>query len=1003
MKNSRPLDLFESDQDPHDHGIGLISGELMLARRLLSALNGVAIFSTNAKLQVNYANQYALDIFNLDQTHVNAGAGILPRAIKSRISAELKKNHAEFLVQYTIDNQLRSLQVFCKNDERLDGQLQDYVFHMHDISDRIGIESKLRQSDLLLRNVIDASPDFITVKDDAGRWLLTNKSCLSLFSISQNAYQGKTDLEIASLVDPSFKPTFKYFKQSDQVAWQSEYIVRKEMNLMMPHGGEKVFDLYKIAIFNEDGSRQGLVTIGRDITERKITEHHLRDRSSILDALIACDWMLHSSTSWEKVSEKVLAQICSAARFNRVSIFKNQTVHSPSRHIQSNLYLTWQKPGIPSHGQALTHVDFSHPGLKRWQDNLATGAPIFGGQKELTSSEFEVLSPFKIESIMLIPIFTSDTWWGNIVVERDHAVPHFTSQELGALMAISRSLGGAIEKAGTGKSLKQAKIAFDSASEGIMIIDTDGNILAVNKGFSDITGFSEEDVIGHTPRIFNIAEHDVWNTIATDGKWKGEVHNHRKNGAAYQEWLTLTAVKDEHNHIINYVGVFADITEIKTSQKKLHKLVNHDALTGLPNRRLANELIDHAIKRGGREKFSTAVLFIDLDRFKTINDSLGHQVGDQLLIQVSKRISQCIRDSDMVARLGGDEFLVMMNAIAKPDDAAIVSQKIIQELKREFIIVGKEIFIGASIGIAISFKDGNSVEDLIKAADIAMYQVKNRGKNNYCFYSDELSNNAIERFTMENQLRRALERNQFELYYQPQVSIVDGVILGAEALIRWNHPELGLVSPAKFIPVAEETGLIVQIGEWVLRQSVSQIMQWREMGHDIQWVSVNVSGVQIMKGNFADTVYGIIIETDCDPSIIELEITESTIMNNTDYVIDTFKQIKNLGIRLAIDDFGTGYSSLSNLKRLPLDKIKIDKSFVKDLPNDLDDAVITNTINAMAKSLGFKVIAEGVENEEQADFLQNIGCYEAQGYLYSQAVDACKFTQLLADNQLKKH
>jgi len=360
-----------------------------------------------------------------------------------------------------------------------------------------------------------------------------------------------------------------------------------------------------------------------------------------------------------------------------------------------------------------------------------------------------------------------------------------------------------------------------------------------------------------------------------------------------------------------------------------------------------------------------------------------------------------MRESDIVARLGGDEFLVMMNFISKPDDAALVAQKIIQELRREFIIDGKEIFIGASVGIALAHKDGKDVETLIKAADIAMYQVKNRGKNNYCFYSEELSSNAIERFTLENQLRRALERDQFELYYQPQVSIEDREIIGAEALIRWNHPDLGLVSPAKFIPVAEETGLIVQIGEWVLRQSALQVIEWNAQGLAIQWISVNVSGVQIMKGNFADLVYGILIETDCDPSMIELEITESTIMNNTDYVIDTFKNIKKLGIRLAIDDFGTGYSSLSNLKRLPLDKIKIDQSFVKDLPHDLDDAVITNTINAMARSLGFDVIAEGVENEEQAEFLKNIGCNKAQGYLYGRALDAAAFTELLKNNKIE--
>jgi diguanylate cyclase (GGDEF)-like protein/PAS domain S-box-containing protein len=930
---------------------------------------------------------------------INFGLGVLPKPIKKRLNAALKKEQTDFLLQYAVDDTVRSLQVFCSSSSHIDAKRNGFVFHMHDITDRVGTELKLRQTESLLRNVIDASPDFICVKDEKNRWLLTNKSCLNLFQIPQFDYRFKSDNEIAALIDPLFKETFRHFKSSDELAWRSEYAVRNEEVIAMPHGGSKVFDVIKVAMFNEDGSRQGLVTIGRDITERKVAETHLRDRSAMLDALISCDWMLHSSASWETVTPKVLEQLCSAARFSRVSIFKNTQQFDAGSHIQSQLLLKWSSPGLAILEKELHTIDFNAQTFNRWLDVLKHGNPIFGGVQELPAQEYKHLKQHGIESIMVIPILSDKLWWGNLVIERNQGIIKFTPQELGSLMAIGRSLGVAIQKESTGKRLEQAKIAFDSASEGIMIIDANSSISAINKGYTEITGYSEEEVIGTTPKIFNFGDQDMWTILAREGKWKGEVLNYRKNGDAYQEWLTLTAVKNPQGLIINYVGVFADITEIKASQMKLNKLVNHDALTGLPNRRLLNELLDHAIKRSEREQQAIAVLFIDLDRFKAINDSLGHQVGDKLLFEASTRISQAIRESDVVARLGGDEFLVMMNMITKPDDAALVAQKIIHALQTEFIIDGKEIFIGASIGISISFKDGSDVDSLIKAADIAMYQVKNRGKNNYCFYSADLSTNAVARFTMENQLRRALERNQFELYYQPQVSIHNAEIIGAEALIRWNHPELGLVSPAKFIPVAEETGLIVQIGEWVLKQAALQVLDWIAQGFTLQWISVNVSGVQIMRGNFADTVYGVIIETDCDPTMLELEITESTVMQNTEYVIDTFSRIKKLGVRLAIDDFGTGYSSLSNLKRLPLDKIKIDQSFVRDLPDDLDDAVIANTINAMARSLGFSVIAEGVETEAQADFLKNIGCHEAQGYLYGKPVNVTEFTKLLEKNK----
>jgi len=563
------------------------------------------------------------------------------------------------------------------------------------------------------------------------------------------------------------------------------------------------------------------------------------------------------------------------------------------------------------------------------------------------------------------------------------------------------------ESEATGKRLQQAKIAFESAAEGIMIMDEKTRIIAMNKGFTDITGYTEDEMMGEIPNVFHGEKYDavfyqsLWHNLKYEGSWRGELWNTRKNGEQYSEWLTLTTVKDRQNNVVNYVGVFADISELKHSQNRLNELVNHDSLTGLPNRTLLNELLNHAIKRAEREQNQLAVLFIDLDRFKAINDSLGHQVGDKLLYEVSNRIKLAVRESDVVARLGGDEFLVMMDMIKHKQDVELVTKKIIKALQTEFVIDGRELFIGASVGIALYPEHSIEVDGLVNAADIAMYHVKNSGKNSHCFYSVDLSKSANELFMMENHLRRALERNQLEVYYQPQVRIKDGKIIGAESLLRWQHPELGMVSPAKFIPLAEETGLILQIGEWVLRESALQASRWAHAGYHLNRVSVNVSGVQIQRSNFADTVYGVLIETDCNPKLLELEITESTVMHNTEFVISVFNRIKNLGLKLAIDDFGTGYSSLSHLKRLPLDKLKIDQSFVRELPGNTDDAAIANAINAMASSLGFNVIAEGVETEAQAAFLLDMGCEIAQGYLYSRPVTAIQFTALLEAERVK--
>ncbi len=971
--------------------------ENLSPENLIEDLHGVAILVTNPEYLVCYANPYSYDIFKLNAKSVKSGKAKLPSAIHKRLLLETQtlsnsKAKQGFTLQYARHNQMHTLQVFSSAHTDASGKVTAYVFHMHDISERVATELKLRRTEALLRSVINASPDLIYFKDEHNRWQEANSSGLSLLRLDAAQYINKTDKELSNLVHPSFKESLRRLQAADRYAWESGRTLREEETFSLPQG-KKVYDIIKVPLFHEDGRREGLVTLARDITERKLAESLLTQRSAILDALISCDWLLHSAESWPKVAAQVLEQLTLAARFSRASLMQLGTKIEQSSAFLRQVH-HWTNPKLHSFGEVANTIDFEADGVGRWLNILQNGNPIFGELESFSAKERKFLQDLGIQSLLIVPIFAGTQWWGTVILERHDVQQPISSHELGALMAVGRSLGAAILRESSGKKLHQAKIAFDSATEGIMIIDEDTNIIAINKGFTEITGYTEEEVLGQTPKAFYSSQHDMWNTLRQEGRWRGEVVNYRKNGDLYDEWMTLTAVKNEQGRIINYVGVFSDITEIKQSQSKLHELVYHDALTGLPNRRLLNELLEQSIKRAEREERQLAVLFIDLDRFKAINDTLGHPIGDKLLFEVSKRITRAVRESDVVARHGGDEFLVLMDIAGEQEDAALVAQKIIYTLQLEFVIDGKEIFIGASVGISIFPKDGRDVESLVKAADIAMYQVKNHGKNNHCFYSSELSTNVIERFTMENQLRRALERNQFELYYQPQISLITGNIVGAEALIRWNHPELGLVSPAKFIPMAEETGLIVQIGEWVLRQAALQASAWQAQLGRIMSISVNVSGIQVMRSNFSDTVYGILIETDCDPDSLELEITESTVMQNTDYVINTFNTIKQLGVRLAIDDFGTGYSSLSHLKRLPLDKLKIDKSFVNDLPDDLDDAAIANAINAMAKSLGFVVIAEGVESQEQADFLKAMGCEQAQGYLYSKAVSALDFESL---------
>ena len=858
---------------------------------------------------------------------------------------------------------------------------------------------------ILLLNLFEATPDIIYFKDEDSRLIVANSIGLEMLQLQGKPYHGKTGIELVELTPPIFHPLLINCHATDERAWQMKDLIRYEETFPLPEKGVKTFEITKMPIFKPDGSRQGLIVFGQDISDRKNAEANLLNRSAILDALISSDWLMHSCESWHKIAPDILGLLGSASGFSRVSLFRSAVDTTG----QSNAIYAhgWTRRGCLPFPDTFQRFNFEVVGCLRWLNYLRQGQPVFGIQSAFSGTEKEFLQKLGTHTIIMIPIYAEGGWWGFMMVEHCDHPCEISPQELGALMAAGRSFGVAIQREVSDVRLRQAMIAFESAAEGIMIMDEQSRMIAINRGFTEITGYLEEEVLGQIPneldpeRIDFATYRDIYLTLVEEDRWRGEVANHRKNGELFTEWLTITAVRDDEDRVINYVGVFADISDTKQAQLTLNEMANHDALTGLPNRRLLNELVSHALRRAEREKSSLAILFIDLDRFKVINDTLGHQVGDNLLIEVSNRLNNVMRDSDTVARLGGDEFLVMMDGLRDVEDAARVAKKIVSSLQSEFVIDGKEIYIGASVGISIYPDDGHDVDNLIKAADIAMYQVKNEGKNNYRFYSADLSVNAVEQFTIETQLRRALERNQFEIYYQPQVSLDTGRIVGAEALLRWQHPELGLVLPDKFIPLAEETNLVIQIGEWVLRETAEQVVEWTKQGIFLQSVSVNVSGVQVQRSNFADTVYGILVETGCEPSILELEITESIAMYNTENIINIFNKIREPGVKLAIDDFGTGYSSLSYLKRMPLDKLKIDKSFVKELTVNSDDKAIANAVIALGRSLNLKVIAEGVETLEQVSILTEMGCDDAQGYLFGRPVPAVNFAEMLMADALK--
>lgn len=546
-------------------------------------------------------------------------------------------------------------------------------------------------------------------------------------------------------------------------------------------------------------------------------------------------------------------------------------------------------------------------------------------------------------------------------------------------------------------------MVFANINEAILITNAKNRIITVNPTFAQLTGYSEEEIIGQNPSILaSGAEREgfyeeMWQQINDKGHWEGEIHDRRKDGSVYPKWLTVVAVKDSQGRPINYVGTFVDITERKKHEARILHLATHDALTGLPNRSLLLEHVAKGIAQASRNNTMLAILFLDLDRFKGINDSLGHEYGDRLLKLIARRLLDTMRSSDTIARIGGDEFVILLNDVKEVSDVSAAASKVIEQISHPVTFNGREFHITTSLGISIYPNDGNTADQLLKHADAAMYSAKAAGKNQARFFDIQMNQSAMERFEIENGLREALASQQLHLAFQPKQCLHRTVCGGAEALLRWNHPALGAISPARFIPIAEETGLITAIGEWVLRHTFQQIRTWREANIDPGIIAVNISAQQIEAPNFIDMVIQLISEFRIEPDSLEFELTESAILQNPQQAIATLEHLRLLGIRLSLDDFGTGYSSLSYLKKLPVDTVKIDRSFINGLPYDEDDAQIVRMTVAMAKSIGLIVVAEGVESAEQLGYLKDVGCDLVQGFFIAKPMPSEQYENWLKE------
>ncbi|MCW8905788.1 MAG: EAL domain-containing protein, partial [Sedimenticola sp.] len=799
-------------------------------------------------------------------------------------------------------------------------QRKEMICVIRDITDQYRAEQQLKENEQRLRTLINATPDIICFKDGAGRWLEANDADLKLFSLQGVAYQGKTDSELAEFTAPLYRDAFLTCEESDEAAWQSGGYSRCEEAIPTADGSINVYDVIKVPLHNKDGSRKGLIVLGRDITERKRAEQRL----------------LSAEREWTQAMDQFDDPIY---------------LLDMERHLLRANSAFYRMIGLnPGEDVGRPIVELLHP------QGESEICPVCSAQEAKREASFtlEAEDHFNPAGIPLEV---------NLKLVRDDS-----GNASGMLMSLhDLSQSRQIEQ-----QLRLNASVFENTDEGVMITDVDGTILETNRACSDILGYTREELAGVNPSLFSSGRHDksyfrdMWHALAQTGRWRGEIWNRRKNGELFPEWLTISSVKDSCGKTSHYVGVFTDISQIKQSQEQLEHLGHHDSLTDLPNRLLLNERLEQAIRHAERHQTLLAVIFLDLDNFKHINDSLGHPVGDQLLQAVAGRLLDTIRQDDTVARIGGDEFVLLLEDIGPPEHAGLAAQKLARAFADPFQLQDHTIRVTASMGICISPEDGRDPATLLRNADSAMYRAKEEGRNTYQFYTEELTRNAFERVLLENNLRQAVEKKQLRLLYQPQWDLQSGRIIGLEALIRWRHPELGMISPARFIPLAEESGLIHPIGRWVLDSACRQGRKWLDRGFDFGRIAINIAGPQLQRGNLLNEVQRALDSSGLPTHHLELEVTEGFIMQQAESAISQLQALRDLGVTLAIDDFGTGYSSLSYLKRLPIHKLKIDQSFVRDIPEDQNDMAIADAVIAMGRSLGLTVIAEGVETRAQA-------------------------------------
>ncbi|WP_414154262.1 EAL domain-containing protein [Pseudomonas sp. BNK-43-a] len=859
---------------------------------------------------------------------------------------------------------------------RLPQQRRDYqavILSISDITSRKQVELSLLERESFWSDVVRTVPDQLYVQDVHNRRMIFSNRHLGQtlgYDRSELAQMGDHFWEL--LLHPEDAEHYRSLRQQQRDSGHSQSL-HCQLRFRHRDGGWRCYDIREQVLARDgEGQVTRIIGVGKDVTVQIEASQSLRD----------------SEQRYRMLAESISDVIFST---------------------DNQLQLNYISPSV----QTVLGYSVDYIFDNGWPSIIANPSQLSGMQTlmERVSKALDDREQLRqLRSQLPTQMFLFDCLRADgrkIPIELRLVLVWDDHERFEGVLGVARDIS---QQRRAEKDLRMAATVFEHSTSAILITDPAGYIVQVNEAFSRVSGYAPDEVLDQRPNMLTVeGQQDahlgyVLKQLNQRGTWEGEVWLKRRSGEHYPAWVGITAVLDDERDLASYVCFFTDISERKASEQRIHRLAYYDALTHLPNRTLFQDRLHTALQQAERHKSWVVLMFLDLDRFKPINDSLGHAAGDRMLKDMAERLLACVDEDDTVARMGGDEFTLLLQSRTSREMAlnrAIhVAENILASLVRPFVLESREFFVTASIGIALSPQDGNELSQLMKNADTAMYHAKERGKNNFQFYQADMNASALERLELESDLRHALEQNEFILYYQPQFSGDGKRLTGAEALLRWRHPRRGLVPPGDFIPVIEELGLVVDVGDWVLREASRQLKAWHKAKVRVPKVSVNISARQFSDGQLGKRIATILEETGLPPACLELELTESILMREVNEAMQILDSLKNLGLSIAVDDFGTGYSSLNYLKQFPIDVLKIDRTFVDGLPEGEQDAQIARAIIAMAHSLNLAVIAEGVETHEQLEFLREHGCDEVQGYLFGRPMPANQFEAQFSNETL---